>query len=564
MDCVTIPKRDAGNPVEFKSCVKCDVAGNSCVPHFDPGPLLMPLRRQNMRRLSDLRIGVVVEDKLIPRWQEEFIEWLAAIEGCNLLEIDSTGRHPEPRRPSRLFEFICAQSSHKCDPFREVPLGGNFTLNDLPRSGIGQPHLDVVIWLSSQRVLQKPCTSLARFGVISFQLGDNRKSPPYFEEVANEDLLSRAIVWWHAERLDRARQLRTAKLATDQGLNFTRNAAQPLVALAQMSATICLEMMEEGDDWLIQAKQIPEQKLLAVNSRPPSGVESARFVLLKLVRSFKRRLRNRGRRMGWFSVLRRNDLRSYIHSERFSAESLREIPLPTGNQMADPFLLDHQGMTFLYFEEVSAGQSVGRIKCAEVRDDGSISTPTLVLEDNRNLSYPCVVLHQGECFMIPESGERRTVSLYRATHLPYEFTLETTYLDDVALSDTTPVFIEGTWYFFTTTYEPFMQSFLLWSDRLDGKWHLHPKSPISNSAQNSRGAGAIKIERGRMLRPTQDCSVRYGYAILINEIVRLTRTEFEERPVDRLLPTWHRGLLGTHTWNTSSKFEVFDGLRFLS
>jgi hypothetical protein len=543
---------------------------------LDRGPLLLPLRRQSSHRLESLRIGVVVEDNSIPRWQKEFIEWLAAIEGFQVAAICLTGHDPEPLKPSRLFDAIRGQSSRKYDPFAEVPLGEGAGLNGASGFGIAdhgnpiqvgdlkQARLDVVIWISSQRALQKAYTSFAKFGVISFQLGRSRRFPPYFDEVAGGDLLSQAIVWWHADRLDRARQLRTAQLVTDQAVRFTKNAAQPLVAVAQMAATICLEIMEQGDDWAGRAKQIPEQGLAAVASRSPTGLESASFVLRKLVRSLSGRLRHRGRRVGWFSALRRSDLRSYVQSGRFSAEALREIPLVAGSQMADPFLLDYEGMTFLYFEEVPQGRSLGRIKCAEVHDDGGISNPTLVLEDERNLSYPCVFLHEGECFMIPESGERRTVNLYRSTRMPHEFTLETTYLDDTALSDTTPVLIDGTWYFFTTTYEPFMQSLLFWSDRLDGRWHLHPKSPVSSSAQNSRGAGAIKLARGRMLRPTQDCSVRYGYAILINEIVRLTRTEFEERPVDRLLPTWQGGLLGTHTWNTSSKFEVFDGLRHLA
>ena len=67
---------------------------------------------------------------------------------------------------------------------------------------------------------------------------------------------------------------------------------------------------------------------------------------------------------------------------------------------------------------------------------------------------------------------------------------------------------------------------------------------------------------GRLLRPTQDCSVRYGYGIVLNEITRLTPCEFEEHEVDEILPEWRSGLLGTHTLNASERFEVIDGLRY--
>jgi len=58
--------------------------------------------------------------------------------------------------------------------------------------------------------------------------------------------------------------------------------------------------------------------------------------------------------------------------------------------------------------------------------------------------------------------------------------------------------------------------------------------------------------------------VRYGYAMTVNEVTRLTPTDFEEHPVARVLPTWMPGLLGTHTWNQSSAFQVVDGFRFSS
>ena len=79
--------------------------------------------------------------------------------------------------------------------------------------------------------------------------------------------------------------------------------------------------------------------------------------------------------------------------------------------------------------------------------------------------------------------------------------------------------------------------------------------------RNSRSAGNLFWRNGRLYRPTQDCSVRYGYAIQVNEVTRLTPTEFEERPVNWIPPAWNPGLLGTHTWNESSRLEVLDGIR---
>jgi hypothetical protein len=55
--------------------------------------------------------------------------------------------------------------------------------------------------------------------------------------------------------------------------------------------------------------------------------------------------------------------------------------------------------------------------------------------------------------------------------------------------------------------------------------------------------------------------VRYGYAIALQEILRLSKTEYEERPVKKILPDWRPHLLGNHTLNSNDAYEVIDGQR---
>jgi hypothetical protein len=107
-----------------------------------------------------------------------------------------------------------------------------------------------------------------------------------------------------------------------------------------------------------------------------------------------------------------------------------------------------------------------------------------------------------------------------------------------------------------------METLLFCSPGLDKPWTRHPASPVSRSVRSCRSAGHLFWKDGRLFRPTQDCSVRYGYAITVNEITRLTATEFEEHEVGRVLPTWAPGLLGTHTWNETGRLQVIDGLHF--
>jgi hypothetical protein len=65
---------------------------------------------------------------------------------------------------------------------------------------------------------------------------------------------------------------------------------------------------------------------------------------------------------------------------------------------------------------------------------------------------------------------------------------------------------------------------------------------------------------GRIYRPAQDCSRRYGFALSINEIVRLTESSYEEREVTRMLPRWAPDVIATHTINAAGNLTVVDGL----
>ena len=63
------------------------------------------------------------------------------------------------------------------------------------------------------------------------------------------------------------------------------------------------------------------------------------------------------------------------------------------------------------------------------------------------------------------------------------------------------------------------------------------------------------------MRPSQDCSRRYGYALVFNRVDVLTDDDYRETPLARIEPTWHPGLLATHTYNAGKTVEVIDGKR---
>jgi len=309
---------------------------------------------------------------------------------------------------------------------------------------------------------------------------------------------------------------------------------------------------------------VAEEPVRDVRGGFPSNMDGARFLAKKALRSARLRWTAWGKEYRWVTGIRRNVGDSIGDTGAQRMGGFVNVPLPPHVEgMADPFLWTSEGRDYLFFEEIRTSASRGRIGCIEVEAEGRVSAMQIVLDRPYHLSYPCVVPWRGDLFLLPETSEANRVDLYRFKRFPTEVELVASLMEGAALVDTTPVCVEGRWYFFTTTAGPYMETILFTADRLDGPWTLHPASPVSRSVRSSRSAGSLLWKNGRLLRPTQDCSVCYGHAIDVKEVVQLTPNEYKERTVAWVPPVWCKGLVAAHTWNESAKYQVTDGLRWV-
>jgi hypothetical protein len=526
--------------------------------------LLLPFRKVMLN--GALRVGVVPDRNPPSQWVDALVTFLRQIPGIDvhLLTVTTRGLS-EFKRPPWMMDRLYSASRARFDPFGDVALDGTESIVLESVDAIRATGCGVIIWLAGCQDTDFELRSLAKHGVFTVRLGDRNRAIPFWDEIANSSVTSIATIFWHDSSLAQGRAVRKAEIATSQGLFITLNAIEPLVATIRMLAELCLEIQRGGPQFEERVRAaLPTQPLAAAQRDYPSNFEAARFTCKKLMRSTYLRWAARGKKQQWFIAMRPNSGRSITDPERLDLMGFKEVPLPRGVEaMADPFLWEAGGRQYLLFEEVAVGQSRGRLGCVEVLQKGYCSEMKIILERHYHLSYPCVVPSNGDLFLLPETSEANRVDLYRFTRFPWEVELVSSPIEGVALVDTTPIFVDDHWYFFTTTLEPFMETLLFSATRLEGPWKLHPRNPVSTSVRSSRSAGQLFWRDGRLFRPTQDCSVRYGYAIALNEVTRLTSHEFEERSVSWVPPAWHPGLLGTHTWNESDRLQVLDGQRFV-
>jgi hypothetical protein len=186
-----------------------------------------------------------------------------------------------------------------------------------------------------------------------------------------------------------------------------------------------------------------------------------------------------------------------------------------------------------------------------------------VLEEPWHLSYPFLIEHGGEIFMIPESSANRTVTLYRAVDFPRRWVREANLLEGIEASDATIVRHAGRCWMFATTrdgagsHSDTLSIFM--AEDLFGPWRPHPGNPILVDAGSARPAGNVVERRGRLWRPVQDCRGGYGAALGLAEIVRLDEEDFGQIVRRVLRPGEHWPGRKLHTLNRAGSLETIDG-----
>jgi hypothetical protein len=266
----------------------------------------------------------------------------------------------------------------------------------------------------------------------------------------------------------------------------------------------------------------------------------------------------------WFIAARSRS--SSLVLEDGSPMGFAPIELSSRAPVADPFVLERDGDTFLFFEEVDEATRKGHISYVRLDADARpIGAPATALTAPYHLSYPFVFAHEGEIFMIPESSSNRTVELYRASPFPDMWVLEQVLLEGLQAVDTT-LHVDGgrLWLFVGIAEEGAAHTdelHLFSSSALHGPWVPHVANPVVSDVRSARPAGRLFQHGGGLIRPSQDSSHRYGCALVFNRIDVLTDESYRESPVARIEPTWHPDLVGTHTYNVGEHVEVIDGKR---
>ncbi len=414
------------------------------------------------------------------------------------------------------------------------------------------------------RILRGGILSAARYGVWSFHHDDNleyRGGPPLFWEIYEQNPVSGTILQILTDSLDDGHVIYRSHSSTDQ-TSLYRNRNPIYWKTAEFALRRLRDLHTRGIGYIESLPTYTEQNAYARGIyRSPDARQMVIYLGRLFYGSIRARLlsRLRGSYPQWFLAIRRRTT-----ARRFDDASGYRLMLPPKDRFyADPFLVEKDGKTFLFFEDLRYCDNRALISCCELAADGTTGTPFEVVRRPYHLSYPFLFEHEGAMYMIPETKGNRTIELYRATCFPAGWNLEAVLLRDIYAVDATIQKIGGKFWMFAGIsngrYSNCDELGIFFADALTGPWTPHPANPVISDVRSARPAGALFYEDGRLIRPSQDCAKAYGYALVFSEVLTLSETEYEERPIARLDPTWVKGNLGTHTYSRTEQFEVIDG-----
>jgi hypothetical protein len=283
-------------------------------------------------------------------------------------------------------------------------------------------------------------------------------------------------------------------------------------------------------------------------------------LLLRMLGRAMLKIRRKLERCHW--VLYYCPTRGSIPAQTF--RRFQPLVPPLDRFWADPFVVRRADQFYIFLEEAEYPKEKGYISVIRMDAKGAIEGPTKILEQDYHMSYPFVFEHEGRDYMIPETSERGAVGLYEAIDFPFKWKLSHSLVEGVSAVDPSIIEYDGRWWmFFNAPAREGLQAdelHLYMARNPLGPWAPHPRNPLKSDVRSSRPAGRPFWREGKLFRPAQNCSIRYGGSIVIHEVRRLDEEGYEEVAVSEIRP-WHDGITGTHTLNSAEGLTVVDACR---
>ena len=302
----------------------------------------------------------------------------------------------------------------------------------------------------------------------------------------------------------------------------------------------------------------------SVQTNAPTSRGTASFLLRSVTRHCARKIyhlccHSPHWRIGW----RFNDGAGVLETGGLGGPQWSVLPGSSAGFCADPFPVEWRGQSCIFFEFLDYRAGKGAIFAQKFDAKGPSGPPFPVIEEAWHLSYPSLVVRDGELFMVPEASASGAVSIYRCIEFPSKWRRESQLLTGIEAADPT-IFRHAGRFWMTSAVRDGFGGYsdtlaIHYATDLLGPWREHAERPALVDSRLARPAGAVTTMNGELWRPAQDCSTGYGKRLALVRIDALDPEHFSQTSMGLIAPgrIWPGDRL--HTLNRWGRLECIDG-----
>lgn len=245
---------------------------------------------------------------------------------------------------------------------------------------------------------------------------------------------------------------------------------------------------------------------------------------------------------------------------------LKPTPLPKHEFWADPFILNHKGNNYAFFENYNYKKKKGKISCGKIINN-EITDVVDVIENSYHLSFPFIFKHDNEIFLMPESEANNRLEIYKCIDFPSHWELHATAFEGEKILD--PIIYtdknNNKWLFLNKVYGkkiPMNNSelYIYKINSMDLSDLIpHKNNPVIIDSRVARNGGPIFEYQNQVYRPSQvNVDGIYGKGLNVNKINKLTIDEYVEETVITTYPNFKKGLSAMHHLHQSKGLFIID------
>lgn len=515
-----------------------------------------------------LRIGILVrEQHRLENWELRLFEKLLADPRFELTAFIVEDRPPAVAEPTRLYDLVSYIDNRLFarQPHFDAPLfkSHQALIEHVPVSQadpetLGRLRLDLIL-RHEPGLLPDSIVAALPFGVWALSFADTHSRKADWTAFADSSSDAPVTnVYLRVRRTGQSMPQTIASAAYNTKFSAARNAA-----FVKEKAVILLmrELRRLADTRTIESgAATPELSL----TDAPHAAEIGAYILhtawLAATRLAKSAQAKLGLRAAMWTLYS-----GYGGVDDFDPSKTVEIPPTPDSIKADPFLFNHRGENYVFYENYTSHDkrahiAVGRLEGNRIEPLGK------ALQCDYHLSFPFVFSHGDDIYMMPESHQARRLEIWRCIEFPLKWTLHATALTGLSPVDSTMFQHQGKWWLLTNlsdhhAFEDHCSE--LYVFQVDGPALKsvvpHKANPVVIGSAVARNAGRVVSRNGRLYRPSQNNSRGiYGFGLNIMEIEALDLDTYRESLVRTFTPDFKQGLCGCHHFDAAGGRFILD------